>query len=1043
MLKKSLLHNLSRTCGVIIFSVLALFVNTLNAATINSKAITANWLLASSWVGGVIPGQNDVAVIVSGANFTINGNISVGSVTVNSGGTLNASSSTISLYDDWLINGTFNRGTSTVVFSGNGSQSINGSTAIKFQNIINNNINGNAGMGVTANNTNTTIYGNFEQNGVFNRNSTSFPNVKVTFAGNTIVSGTTSLILHNVDILAGATLNGATGISGGSFDMYFTGHWNNQGTFVPGTGTVNVQYSSSYSTQNITPGNGPFYNLKINKTVIVDPQSNIIVQHDFTILLGTWTAGSFDLNVGGDFNNASTFTAGTGKVILDGVANQKITTGGSNLYKFEINKSSGDTYQGSNIKVTNNFSLTSGILYTYTVITTLYEIYVSNTNSTTSITGGTSSNFVVGNLKRKVIAGAANYDFPIGVLNSSPVKYRPVTYNQITSGGAAWVNMIADTVIPAALNSADWYVSITTDTLTPTGSITMNYNLGLDFPSPVQECILSVIRGQTNPPINFNFVLTTTTAPTGGNNGTITSTIPDALNPFGFIIASPLPVSTGTTICDGTSATLFANFPDGNTHFNWYDSPTGGNLLLLDNPMLVTPNLFTNTTYYLEYYDSLTMCSSPRVPVLVTLTSAFVSDFSLPDSVCRGENTLISFTGTISSTATYYWDFDGGISVSGSGSSDQVVYWNTPGFKNITLTINANPCSSSLTLHTVNIMPTPTPAVLTASAYAICEGDSVTITASGSVGGTVSYNFYDSIAGDSIIGTSPLLVKPLVTTTYYLEVINEHGCMSNSVRDSITITVYPAPVLNNVYIEGGVILCYGSATELFIQLDSLSEANIYWWDSPTGGNFISNNDTIFTGTLYTDSTYWVEAISIQGCTNTGGRIPVTVIIEQLPVASLQSNMDYNTVYVGQEMIITASPANYQIYNFFLNNQLVQSGALNTYSSFAFQDGDVVSISCVSDMQCVGIISDSLVVKEIQIANAFTPNGDGFNDVFLKGLDLTVMNRWGQEMFNGTQGWDGTFKGNKVNPGTYYYILKITGPDKTSITKTGPLTLVDE
>jgi len=168
-----------------------------------------------------------------------------------------------------------------------------------------------------------------------------------------------------------------------------------------------------------------------------------------------------------------------------------------------------------------------------------------------------------------------------------------------------------------------------------------------------------------------------------------------------------------------------------------------------------------------------------------------------------------------------------------------------------------------------------------------------------------------------------------------------------------------------------------------------------------------------------------------------------VIIEPFAVATLTSNLDNNSVFVGQEMIITASPDYYSVYQFYLNNQLVQSSALNTYTSLAFHDGDIVSVSCISDLQCQGSISDSLSIKVTPIANAFTPNGDGFNDLFLKGLDLTVLNRWGQPLFKGTQGWDGTFEGKKVNAGTYFYIISIYGPDKTLITQTGPITLISE
>jgi gliding motility-associated-like protein len=73
-------------------------------------------------------------------------------------------------------------------------------------------------------------------------------------------------------------------------------------------------------------------------------------------------------------------------------------------------------------------------------------------------------------------------------------------------------------------------------------------------------------------------------------------------------------------------------------------------------------------------------------------------------------------------------------------------------------------------------------------------------------------------------------------------------------------------------------------------------------------------------------------------------------------------------------------------------------------------------------------------------NAFSPDGDGKNDTWeIKNLDLypnnelSVFNRWGDEVFktknySSSKAWDG---GN-LNPGTYYYILKVNenGVDKS-------------
>jgi len=61
-----------------------------------------------------------------------------------------------------------------------------------------------------------------------------------------------------------------------------------------------------------------------------------------------------------------------------------------------------------------------------------------------------------------------------------------------------------------------------------------------------------------------------------------------------------------------------------------------------------------------------------------------------------------------------------------------------------------------------------------------------------------------------------------------------------------------------------------------------------------------------------------------------------------------------------------------------------------------------------------------------IPNAFSPNGDGKNDVFKLWaedallIDLQVFNRWGQLVYSGQDGWDGTYAGGDCEIGTYYY-----------------------
>lgn len=60
-----------------------------------------------------------------------------------------------------------------------------------------------------------------------------------------------------------------------------------------------------------------------------------------------------------------------------------------------------------------------------------------------------------------------------------------------------------------------------------------------------------------------------------------------------------------------------------------------------------------------------------------------------------------------------------------------------------------------------------------------------------------------------------------------------------------------------------------------------------------------------------------------------------------------------------------------------------------------------------------------VVKELP--TAFTPtNSIGLNDVFMEGYPVVIFNRYGQKIFEGKDGWDGTCRGELVDPGVYFY-----------------------
>lgn len=89
--------------------------------------------------------------------------------------------------------------------------------------------------------------------------------------------------------------------------------------------------------------------------------------------------------------------------------------------------------------------------------------------------------------------------------------------------------------------------------------------------------------------------------------------------------------------------------------------------------------------------------------------------------------------------------------------------------------------------------------------------------------------------------------------------------------------------------------------------------------------------------------------------------------------------------------------------------------------------------------------------QIFFPNAFSPNGDGYNDVFyLKAegivqLDWRIFNRWGRQIAlinDPTQGWDGLdLNGKAVPEGVYVFAVKLTFNDGSSLERSGTITVI--
>ena len=93
---------------------------------------------------------------------------------------------------------------------------------------------------------------------------------------------------------------------------------------------------------------------------------------------------------------------------------------------------------------------------------------------------------------------------------------------------------------------------------------------------------------------------------------------------------------------------------------------------------------------------------------------------------------------------------------------------------------------------------------------------------------------------------------------------------------------------------------------------------------------------------------------------------------------------------------------------------------------------------------------------IFVPNTFSPNGDGANDIFyprgsgiFKIKNLKVYNRWGQIVFersnvnanDASEGWNGSYKGEKLPPDIFVYVLEVVCENNTTLIFKGNIALI--
>ena len=298
----------------------------------------------------------------------------------------------------------------------------------------------------------------------------------------------------------------------------------------------------------------------------------------------------------------------------------------------------------------------------------------------------------------------------------------------------------------------------------------------------------------------------------------------------------------------------------------------------------------------------------------------------------------------------------------------------------------------------------------------ICEGTFTQL--SGSTNGT-GLSWSPSAGLNEITIANPK-ASPQTTTKYYFSATKGDCTLS----DSLIVTVLPAPVANAGKDTG---ICYASDAVLHG-----SGGTNYSWTPVTYLNNPAIAEPMVVHALQSVA-YILRVTDASGCSSLHGD---TVLLKVVPPVQVSVGSD-TIIAMNQPLQLQAIDKNQSgfdqytwIPSYGLNNPSAQNPIAVVDNNITYQVTAVTPEGCTA--------TDAINVKvykysDIYVPNAFTPNGDGRNDIFritapgLKKLTyFIVVNRWGQEVFrtsNPSAGWDGTLNGVRQDAGVFVWVVE--------------------
>lgn len=317
----------------------------------------------------------------------------------------------------------------------------------------------------------------------------------------------------------------------------------------------------------------------------------------------------------------------------------------------------------------------------------------------------------------------------------------------------------------------------------------------------------------------------------------------------------------------------------------------------------------------------------------------------------------------------------------------------------------------------------------------ICAGENANVFSNASVpgGGSVDY-FWTDGQGNTGIATQNLnaLYEIPGEYTVVLNAASGPGCSS---EEQVVLHVNPVPVAG--FTSEGTAFCANGSTRFFDN-SSIAWGEVVAWEwSVNGDLFAIGEGAVFTASEAGEYSIGLVVFSEEGCSNS---------IELAGLVDVWPNPTAN-FYVPEGMPSTAAPfiivtdrsEDAESWLYTLSEGSVYTDAeftheFNAPGLYAITQFVTNGFGCSDSLHALIEFEPELLVY---VPNAFTPDDDNLNEIFipvLTGASLnhyrfTIINRWGEVVFDSTdpaEGWRGNSRGGDhyVQSGAYVWLLEV-------------------